>query len=363
MSRHDPRDPSGYDYDSGDGGGRRRVFAGLIGALATFGLIGLVLLLAGLWAYKAPGPAAHAGNATTVFLRKHAGVAEMGSSLAEAGVIRSSSVFIAAAGITHASRHLKPGEYAIPTRASLAEVLRMIRSGEIVHHRVTLPEGITSAQAVSILNANDVLMGEVPLPPEGALLPQTYDVVRGEQRAAVLQRMMDADDKLIAVLWEHRKSGLPFTNVQQAITLASIVEKETALGSERPRVAAVYINRLRAGMKLQADPTVIYGVTGGAPLGRGIRQSELDNPTPYNTYANYGLPIGPVCNPGRASLAAVLDPPETDELYFVADGSGGHAFSHDYGAHAKNVAKLREEEQVHAALIATPTPVRPLEHR
>jgi UPF0755 protein len=360
VSRYDPRD----EYDDGsDEGGRRRMFAGLIGALATFGLIGLVVLLAGLWAYKAPGPAAHGGSATTVFLRKHAGVAEMASALGSAGVIRSPSVFVAAAEITHASRHLKPGEYAIPSRASLAEVLRMIRNGEIVHHRVTLPEGITSAQAVAILNANDVLVGETPTPPEGALLPQTYDVVRGEQRAAVLQRMMDADDKLVAVLWEHRKAGLPFTTPAQAITLASIVEKETALGSERPRVAAVYINRLRAGMKLQADPTVIYGVTGGAPLGRGIRQSELDNPTPYNTYANYGLPIGPIGNPGRASLAAVLDPPDTDELYFVADGSGGHVFSHDYSAHAKNVAKWRSVEQQRAALATAPKPLKPLEHR
>lgn len=360
MSRPVPRDPLSYDDGAGP---RRRVFAGLIGALATFALIGLVLLLAGLWAYKGPGPAARAGNTTTVFLRKHAGVAEMASTLGQAGVIRSPSVFVAAAEITRASRRLKPGEYAIPTRASLAEVLRMIRNGEIVHHRVTLPEGVTSAQAVAILNANDVLVGEVPIPPEGSLLPQTYDVVRGEQRAAVLQRMMEADDKLVGVLWAHRKAGLPFTTPVQAITLASIVEKETALGSERPRIAAVYINRLRAGMKLQADPTVIYGVTGGAPLGRGLRQSELDNPTPYNTYANYGLPIGPIGNPGRASLAAVMDPPDTDELYFVADGSGGHAFSHDYAAHAKNVAKWRTVEEQRAALASTPAPVKPLEHR
>ncbi len=351
------------DYEDGgaDGhrGGGRRLFAGFVSALTTLIVIALIAFLGGLYAYKAPGPAARTGGATTVFLRKHAGVSEMAASLASAGVVRSSSLFIAAAELTRASRHLKPGEYAIPTRASLAEVLRMIRAGEIVHHRVTLPEGVTSNQATAILNAADVLTGEVPVPPEGALLPETYDVVRGEQRSAVLQRMMDARDKVVSTLWAHRNTGLPFTGVEQAVTLASIVEKETALASERPRVAAVYINRLRIGMKLQADPTVIYGVTGGAPLGRGLRQSELANPTPYNTYANYGLPIGPIGNPGRASLAAVMDPPDTNELYFVADGSGGHVFSHDYGAHAANVAHWRTVEERRAM----PVPKPPLEHR
>jgi UPF0755 protein len=242
-------------------------------------------------------------------------------------------------------------------------VIRKIRTGDIVHHRITIAEGLTSQQAVDLINACDVLVGQIPTPPEGSILPETYDVTRGEQRAAVLQKMMDARDRVVSDLWAHHKPGLPYQTAEQAVTLASIIEKETALPGERPRVAAVYVNRLRQGMKLQADPTVIYGITGGLPLGRGIRESELLAPNPYNTYVVTGLPPGPIGNPGRASLAAAMDPPDTNELYFVADGSGGHAFAATYEEQARNVARWRQIEKDRQLAAASAPPPPPLEHR
>lgn len=330
-------------------GGFRRFIAGLMSAFVT---LAVLLVLAGgfaLWVYKGPGPKARQGQTTTVILRRGGGVSEMAASLARGGVIRAPQFFLAAAEMSGASRRLKAGEYNFRSGASLAEVLRKIRSGDIVHHRITIPEGVPSVQVAAILNGSDVLTGQIPTPPEGSILPETYEVVRGDARASVLQKMMDARDRMLAQLWGQRKPGLPFTTPEQAVTLASIVEKETSVASERPRVAAVYINRLKINMKLQADPTVIYGITGGTPLGRGIRASELAAATPYNTYANFGLPPGPIGNPGRAALAAVMDPPDTDELYFVANGTGGHSFSKSYGDQSKNVAQWREIEKSKAA--------------
>jgi UPF0755 protein len=318
---------------------------------AAFGVLLAVacgIFLVGLVLYKAPGPKARAGAATVVILPKGAHTSEIAADLERAGVIRSGAIFMAAAEATRAAKALKAGEYAFPSKASLQAVIRRIRTGEVVHHRITIPEGTTSRQAVDILMHTDVLTGDIPTPAEGALLPETYEVVRGESRAAVLQRMMDADDRLLSKLWASRRKGLPYTNIEQAVILASIVEKETALDSERPRVAAVYLNRLSQGMKLEADPTVIYGLSGGAPLGHGLRESELQADTPFNTYLNPGLPPTPIDNPGRASLAAVMDPPVTDDLYFVADGTGGHAFSKTLAEHAQNVLRWRKIEQQRA---------------
>jgi UPF0755 protein len=345
-------------------GGFRRFVAGLLSAVLTLAFLGVIAGGAALVGYYGPGPKARQGEATTVILRRGGGLSEMASNLARAGVIPAPQMFIAAAELTGGSHRLKAGEYNFRSRASLAEILKKIRKGDIVHHRITIPEGIAAVQVAQILNASDVLTGEIPTPAEGSVLPETYEVVRGDARAAVLQKMMDARDRVLAQLWSQRKPGLPFTTPEQAVTLASIVEKETAVASERPRVAAVYVNRLKINMKLQADPTVIYGITAGLPLGRGIRASELATPTPYNTYANYGLPAGPIGNPGRASLAAVMDPPNTDELYFVANGTGGHSFSHSYEDQAKNVGQWRVIEKAHAAaLAAPPPPPRPQEHR
>ena len=338
------------------GGGGRRFVAGVAGALLTFLALAALLAAGGLAAYVAPGPAAHGGaSATTVLLRRGARVQEIAAALKRSGAIASTPAFLVAAEVTGAARRLKSGEYLIPSRASLGAVLRRIRSGEIVHHRVTLPEGVASQPAADILKAADVLTGDVPTPPEGALLPETYDVVRGDSRSAVLQRMMDDRDRLLATLWAKRQPGLPYASPQDAVTLASIVEKETALPAERPRVAAVYVNRLRAGMALAADPTLIYGITRGYPLGRGLTRSELQADTPFNTYLHPGLPPTPIANPGRASLAAVLDPPRTQELYFVADGTGGHAFARTPAEQELNVAKWRAIEKARAAARTTTT--------
>jgi UPF0755 protein len=312
--------------------------------LATLGVLFMLLTLVGVWLYQGPGPAAHGANPTSVILRPGASLPEIASTLKREGAIGSSTVFLFAAQASGAARHLKAGEYAFAPHASMAAVMDMIRRGEVVHHMVTVPEGLTSEAAVDVLENTDILTGSAPIPPEGAILPETYEVRRGEDRAAVLQRMMDARDQLLAGLWAQRRPDLPLATPEDAVILASMVEKETALASERPRVAAVFLNRLQKGMKLESDPTVIYGLTRGVPLGRGIRQSELLAPTPYNTYVIAGLPPTPICNPGRASLAAVLDAPRTDELYFVADGTGGHAFSSTLEQHQKNVEHWRAIE-------------------
>jgi UPF0755 protein len=322
--------------------------AGWGAALGVLFAAACALALAGIVLYKSPGPKARAGTATTVIFPKGAHTSEIAADLERAGVIRSGPIFMAAAELTRAAKALKAGEYAFPSGASLSAVIHRIRTGEVVHHRVTIPEGTTSRQAVDILMHTDILTGDIPTPPEGAILPETYEVVRGETRATVLQRMMDADDRLLAQLWANRRKGLPYTNIEQAVILASIVEKETAIDAERPRVAAVYLNRLSQGMKLEADPTVIYGLNGGGPLGHGIRESELQTNTPYNTYLNPGLPPTPIDNPGRASLAAAMDPPVTDDLYFVADGTGGHAFAKTLAEHAQNVQRWRKIEQQRA---------------
>ena len=310
------------------------------GGLATLGLLLLVVVGAGwtFWSYAGPGPAARAG-ATTVILPRGAGVAKIADTLADAGVIRSKPLFLLAAKIGGAS--LKAGEYEIPSRASIAGILTKLRAGRTVRHLVTVPEGWTSEMAAEAVARSPVLEGEAVAPPEGSLLPETYEVRRGEDRAQVLARMRKAQSRLLAQLWPARQPGLPFTTPQQAVTLASIVEKETALAEERPRIAAVYINRLRAGMRLESDPTTIYGISRGRPLGRGITRAELAAATPYNTYQMSGLPPTPIANPGKAALEAVLDPPQTDELFFVANGQGGHVFAATFAEHQKNVARWR----------------------
>jgi UPF0755 protein len=199
--------------------------------------------------------------------------------------------------------------------------------------------------AAEAVDRSPVLEGAVQAPPEGALLPETYEVRRGEDRAVVMARMQDAQTKLLARLWPTRQSGLPFATPEQAVTLASIVEKETALPDERPRIAAVYINRLRAGMRLESDPTTIYGISRGRPLGRGITRAELAEVNPYNTYQVAGLPPTPIANPGKAAIEAVLNPPQTTELFFVANGQGGHVFASSFAEHQKNVAHWREIER------------------
>jgi UPF0755 protein len=258
-------------------------------------------------------------------------------------------LFIGGVLAMKASSDLKPGEYSFQKAASLRDVIATIVEGKVVQHSVTVPEGLTSEQIVGRLTDNDIFSGSVrEIPREGTLLPETYKFPRGTTREQVIQRMQSAQKRLVAEIWEHRSPDLPpsIKTPQDLVTLASIVEKETGKPDERSRVAAVFVNRLKQKIKLQSDPTIIYGLVGGkGTLGRPIKRSEITQPSPYNTYVIDGLPPGPISNPGRASLEAAANPARTRDLYFVADGTGGHAFTEAYDQHQKNVAKLRAMER------------------
>jgi peptidoglycan lytic transglycosylase G len=246
-----------------------------------------------------------------------------------------------------ASTELKPGEYAFQKNASLRDVIGTIVEGKVVQHSVTIAEGLTSEQIVGRLTENEIFAGSVrEMPREGTLLPETYKFPRGTTRDQVIARMQQAQKRVLAEIWERRNPDIPVKTPEQLVTLASIVEKETGKADERSRVASVFVNRLRQKIKLQSDPTIIYGLVGGkGTLGRPIRRSEIQQPSPYNTYVVEGLPPGPIANPGRASLEAAANPARTRDLFFVADGTGGHAFTETYDQHQKNVAKLRTMEK------------------
>jgi UPF0755 protein len=253
------------------------------------------------------------------------------------------------------SAGIKAGEYAIPSRASMADIAAILILGKSIQHKLTAAEGLTSDMIYKLVVADPMLAGDAgPVPPEGALLPETYLFTRGTNRRALLDRMAAAQRKFLAAQWPHRAPGLPFNSPREAVILASIVEKETSLPEERRHIASVFINRLRAGMRLQSDPTIIYGVSRGYPLGRGIRESEIAADMPYNTYVIAGLPPGPICNPGKDSLAAVLNPEQTSDLYFVANGKGGHVFSATIAEHARNVIAYRALEKSRAGPSAPP---------
>lgn len=259
--------------------------------------------------------------------------------LEKAGAIASADRFLILSRIFGGEGVIRAGEYEVPKGASAHRIFDLLRSGKTLQRLITVPEGMPSILVHEKLMAIPALTGSIPVPAEGSVLPDSYAYQKGESRAAVLKRMTAAMDKTVAALWAKRKPGLVVTTPQQAVTLAAIVEKETGVPSERRMVAGVYSNRLRIGMPLQADPTVIYPVTKGKPLGRRILQSELRADNGYNTYAKPGLPLGPIANPGRASIAAVLDPAPTKALYFVADGKGGHVFADTLAEHNANVAK------------------------
>jgi UPF0755 protein len=256
-------------------------------------------------------------------------------------------VFIGSVFALKASSDLKPGEYAFQKNASLRDVIGTLVEGKVVQHSVTIPEGLTSEQIVARLSDNDIFTGSIrEQPREGTLLPETYKFPRGTSREQVLQRMQQSQKRVLAEIWERRNPDIPVKTPEQLVTLASIVEKETGKPDERSRVAAVFVNRLRQKMKLQSDPTIIYGLVGGkGTLGRPIKRSEITQPSPYNTYVVDGLPPGPIANPGRASLEATANPARTRDLFFVADGTGGHTFTETYDQHQKNVARLRAQEK------------------
>ena len=294
---------------------------------------------------EAPGPLP---EDKIVNIPSRAGMTDIADTLQREGVIDNNRLaFIGAVFALKARSELKPGEYLFQKNASLRDVIGTIVEGKVVQHAVTIPEGLTSEQIVARLSDNDIFSGSVrEIPREGTLLPETYKFPRGTTREQVIARMQQAQKRALADIWERRSQDLPIKTPEQLVTLASIVEKETGKPDERSRVAAVFVNRLRQKIKLQSDPTIIYGLVGGkGTLGRPIKRSEIQQPSPYNTYVVDGLPPGPIANPGRASLEAAANPARTRDLFFVADGTGGHAFSDNYDQHQKNVAKLRAMEK------------------
>ncbi|SIO57256.1 UPF0755 protein [Bradyrhizobium erythrophlei] len=294
---------------------------------------------------EAPGPLT---EDKIVNIPARAGMTDISDILQREGVIDNNRwAFIGAVFALKARSELKPGEYAFQKNASLRDVIGTIVEGKVVQHAVTVPEGLTSEQIVARLTDNDIFAGSVrEIPREGTLLPETYKFPRGTTRDQVIQRMQQAQKRVLAEIWERRNPDVPIKSPEQLVVLASIVEKETGKADERSRVAAVFVNRLRQKIKLQSDPTIIYGLVGGkGTLGRPIKRSEIQQPSPYNTYVIDGLPPGPIANPGRASLEAAANPARTRDLFFVADGTGGHAFTETYDQHQKNVAKLRSMEK------------------
>ena len=312
-----------------------------IAALAFLALIAA----AGFGAYRyalhrltAPGPLAQAREVVI----PHGSPAQVADALGQAGVIDDGRAFYAAALFTRGEGALHAAEFAFPARASIRQVLTILRTAKPVEHRVTIPEGLTAAQIVSLLQHTDALTGDAPMPAEGAVLPQSYAFERGATRASIVERAEAAMQRTLAAVWAKREEDLPLASPQDLLTLASIVERETARPAERPLVAAVFLNRLRKGMKLQSDPTVAYAVSNGATSADpSLTHADLDAASPYNTYRISGLPPGPIGSPGLASLQAVAQPAQSDFLYFVADGAGGHAFSATLEEHNRNVAHWR----------------------
>src|SRR3954447_4024893 len=294
---------------------------------------------------EAPGPLQ---EDKVVNIPARAGMTDIADILQREGVIDNNRwAFIGSVFALKARSELKPGEYSFQKNASLRDVIGTIVEGKVVQHAVTIPEGLTSEQIVARLSDNEIFAGSVrEMPREGTLLPETYKFPRGTTREQVLQRMQQTQKRVLAEIWERRNPDVPIRSPEQLVTLASIVEKETGKADERSRVAAVFVNRLRQKIKLQSDPTIICGLVGGkGTLGRPIKRSEITQPSPYNTYVIEGLPPGPIANPGRASLEAAANPARTRDLYFIADGAGGHSFTETYEQHQKNVARLRAIEK------------------
>ena len=298
----------------------------------------LLIIIAGNFVYgwTAAGPLT---REVSVLIKPGSSITSAAELLETEGVIKSADAFVNRAKIFGATSTIKAGEFIIPAGASNSEVLDILTGGKTVQRMVTIPEGWPSIMVYERLLANDRLTGTIQVPPEGSVLPDSSAFEKNESRAAVLKRMQDAMTKTIDELWPKRSPDTVVKSPEEALTLASIVEKETSLKSELRMVAGVYSNRIRQGMMLQADPTIIYPITKGKPLGRRIRQSEIADVNDYNTYAMVGLPKGPIANPSRAALEAVLNPQKTQALFFVADGKGGHVFANTLQEHNANVEK------------------------
>jgi UPF0755 protein len=312
------------------------LFAGVVAVALVLGV--------GSHRFNAPRVLGLQSSDTIVDLPSGASLTAVAEILHKADVLDDTRLFNWGVRLSGAARDLKAGEYQIPAGASMSAVMEILKSGRTVLHAVTIPEGLTVAEVVALLKSTEALSGDVSEPPaEGTLLPETYSFARGARRADLLNRMGKDGAILVAELWAGRQAELPFKTPAQALVLASIIEKETALPSERATIAGVFVNRLRRGMRLQSDPTVVYALTQGkGPLGRALIFADLETESPFNTYKVRGLPPAPIANPGRAAIAAALQPAETAALYFVADGTGGHMFAKSLAEHQINVRRWRK---------------------
>lgn len=315
----------------------------IVAAVIVAGVVGW-----GAQRYRAPGPFT---QATEFSVARGASINAVSAALEEQGLIDDARIFRIGARYEGRARDIRYGEYEVPAGASMAEILALLASGRTIQYSITLPEGLTSFQMVERLRGEERLSGEIDaIPPEGSLAPDTYFFGKGEARATIIERMTAAQETRLAEAWAARAPNLPAQTPQEALILASVIEKETGLPEERRLVAAAFTNRLRRGMKLQSDPTIVYGLTEGkGPLGRGIRRSEIVKPSDWNTYVIDGLPKTPICNPGLESIRAALDPADSPVVFFVADGTGGHAFAETLEQHNRNVAQWRRIERERAA--------------
>lgn len=352
----------------------RRVsgFLRFFNGLFSFAFVLLVFLGAVALLLKSkfdePGPLAHA---TVAVIPKGEGVYEIASRLERDGIVGDRRLFMAQylasrvyGGLAGDKASIKAGEYEVRKNASLKQVLDTLVEGRSILMKISVPEGLTSQQIVERLRAEPNLNGEIAeIPPEGTLLPDTYKFSRGMSRQEILDRMRTEHQKFVAQVWEKRQKDVPLDTVEKMIVMASIIEKETGRADERERVAAVFVNRLRKNMRLQSDPTIIYGLVGGqGSLGRSITRADIDSKTAYNTYQISGLPPGPICNPGRSAIEATLNPAETQDLYFVADGTGGHTFSptlKDHNEAVQNWRRIEREQKDKEKARANPEPAAP----
>lgn len=337
----------------------RNPFVAVVSGLFSFIFIACLMLGAALFWGKhhlnAPGLLV---QDKVVFIPRGNGVSEIARLLEREGVIEHPWVFMIANTLQKTSADLKAGEYLFKASISPSEVIDVLVEGKSILHSITIPEGLTSLQIVARLNENEILTGEIAqILPEGSLLADTHKFARGTTRAQLLARMKQEQSRLVAELWEKRVEGLPLKDIAEFVTLASIVEKETGRADERARVASVFINRLNKRMRLQSDPTIIYGLVGGkATLERSISRADIDSKTAYNTYQIDGLPPGPIANPGRAALEAVARPARTNDIFFVAAPDGTHTFSENYEDHQRAVARLRAFERSQNSVNDAPVP-------
>lgn len=325
----------------------------ILSMIILVAIVGIGVFWYGKTEFEGPGPL---DQTTDFMVREGAGLNQIASGLESQGIITNQRIFSIGAKGVLGDDTLKAGEYEIKAGASMQEIVELMQSGKSILHSFTVPEGQTVQQIFDRLKADEMLQGDMPaeMPPEGALLPETYKFSRGTTRAEIIEQMAKAQVRALEQVWSRRAPDLPLESPEELVILASIVEKETARADERPRVAGVFINRLNRGIRLQSDPTIIYGLFGGAgkPSDRPIYKSDIEKPTPYNTYVIDRLPPTPIANPGREAMEAVANPSRTNDLYFVADGTGGHAFAETLDEHNSNVARWRRLESEREKAVA-----------